>query len=210
MTNVSNNTKNNNVFVFYSNEADRTSFDETLKYWSSAAGDLHHHGKTDITEEQLPPVLQYAYNELWGEDYGIYCYLVETPKGFGIALIPEYDECFANDCELTMDELFSSAVKDAAIIAEDLAFLKADIYVAEYMGFDDCHELAVVFPADISKEEFVTAAKKLDELAYQTAKTFPKLSLSEQIKQSNNLLKNLREFSQVFQPKKDEKSEPEL
>lgn len=161
----------NKLLIYRSNDQDRAAYEESIKYWSNSVGELHHHGKQDITEEQLPSELKRAYNELWSDEYGCYCYLVETPKGYGIALINEYDKWFSDDCGLSDEELFKSAIKDALIIADDSAFSKADIYLGESMGIDRCHELAIIFPADISKEEFDLATARLETLVYQSAKT---------------------------------------
>lgn len=38
------------------------------------------------------------------------------------------------------------------------------------MGLNECHDLIVTFPADIGKEEFLAAAVRLDELAYESGK----------------------------------------
>ena len=164
------------VKVFHCTEAGIARYSEAIKYWSNSLGELHHHGQYDITEEELPAELKRAYHELWDDNTGSLCYLVETGKGYGIALINEYDECFAGDCGLTMEELFRSSVKDAQTIIADPAFAKAEIYLGKYMGFNECHELAVVFPADISAEEFRKAAESLNDIAYSTASGMEKKS----------------------------------
>ncbi len=143
-----------------------------LKYWSNACGDLHHHGEYDITEANLPEPLKRCYHDLWGEDYGSLCYLVESRDGYGIALINEYDECFADDCGLSMDDLFKSTMTDAFDVSKCELFSEASVYAAEYCGFDDCHELIVVFPAYISRETFQRAADALyNKYAYRAAKS---------------------------------------
>jgi len=142
---------------------------EDLKFWCSGCGELHHHGEYDITEEELPKELKRAYKTLWSDNYGSYCYIVETPKGYGITLINEYHQCFADDCNITMEELFASLIKDGDKIALREEFQNADIYLGEYSGFDECHELITVFSWDISEEEFTKAAELLNELAFQSA-----------------------------------------
>lgn len=138
-----------------------------LLYWSNGAGDLHYHGKFDIDEEQLPSELQYAYNELWREDYGIYCYLVENKNGYGIALTAEFDEYYAEDCDVDMETLFEHMRHGVYDIAKHPEFAKAEFYVGEFTGFDDCHELTMVFPAMTDKETFQKAAKLFDEVVYK-------------------------------------------
>ena len=141
---------------------------DTIKYWSNAAGDLHHHGQYDITEDELPEELKRAYNDLYSEGYGSFCYLVETEKGYGIALVNEYDEITAENYNMTMEDLFKVVSRDANLVIETPEFSNADVYVGERTGFDECHEIIVVFPATVSKEEFSKAAESLSEILYQS------------------------------------------
>ena len=158
------------IKVFPDNEINASYYNDAIDYWSNSMGELHHHGKYDISEDDLPDPLKEVYQEYdLFERYKSRSYLVETEKGYGIALVNEYDECFADDCKLTMDQLFFSAVVDAAIIRSYSEFDTASIFLGEYLGFDSCHELAVVFPADISKESFERAAKLLNHIAYKSA-----------------------------------------
>ena len=55
---------------------------EAVKYWSNACGELHYHGKYDITEAELPAPLYEGYMELWSDSYGSLCYLVDTFLSF--------------------------------------------------------------------------------------------------------------------------------
>ena len=154
--------------VYCQNDKGSSDFYNSINYFSNALGELN-----DISEDELPEALKYAYDNLYFEgDTGSLRYLVEIEKGFGIALINEYKECYAEDCGLTMSELFQSAEKDALEIAKDPAFEKAEIRLGENMGFDNSHNLIVIFPADISKEEFINAAVRLDSHVYKAAKSF--------------------------------------
>ena len=158
------------INLFSNNESDSLTYGSAIKYWSNSMGELHHHGEYDITEEELPEELRQAYHELdCFEKYGSRVYFVETEKGYGIALINEYDECFAKDCNLSMDNLFMSAMVDAAAIRSHSGFESASIYLAKELGFESSHELAVIFPASISKEAFEKAAKLLDQTVYKSA-----------------------------------------
>lgn len=158
------------INLFSNNESDSLSYGSAIKYWSNSIGELHHHGEYDITEEELPEELRQAYHEIdCFEQYGSRVYFVETEKGYGIALINEYDECFAKDCNLSMDNLFMSAMVDAAAIRSLPEFESASIYLAKELGFESSHELAVVFPASISPKAFEKAAKLLDETVYKSA-----------------------------------------
>jgi len=158
--------------IYHQNKEDFDQYSRAIKYWSNALGELHHHGSESIAENELPQPLRRLYDELFFEgDIGSLRYLVETERGFGIALINEYDQCFADDCSISMDDLFLFAKKDAAAIAADPLFANAEIIAGEYYGFDNSHEIVVIFPADTPKEEFMEAANKLDTLVYQSAKT---------------------------------------
>lgn len=143
---------------------------DMIKFWSNAAGDLHHHGKYDITEDELPEELKRAYNELWNESHGSYCYLVETEKGYGVALINEYDDVTADDNKISMKALYDCVEKDAQKISELPYFKNAEIFTGENSGFSECHELIVVFPAMTPVEEFEKAAYILDEVVYNSVK----------------------------------------
>lgn len=158
------------INLFPNNDSHSLAYGSAIKYWSNSMGELHHHGEYDITEEELPEELRQVYQEIdCFERYGSRVYLVETEKGCGIALINEYDECFAKDCSLTMDNLFMSAMVDAVAIRSCPEFESASIYLAKELGFESSHELAVIFPASISKEAFEEAAKLLDETVYKAA-----------------------------------------
>lgn len=172
--------------IYRQNEKDIPAFYGAISYWSNALGELHCHGKYDISEEELPQPLHHAYHDLFFEEnIGSLRYLVETDKGFGIALINEYDECFANDCGLSMDELFQFAIQDAAAVAADPVFEKTEVLLGELMGFDESHELAVVFPADTPTEEFYAAATKLDSIVYEAARAVQKTPLVNQIESAS-------------------------
>ena len=159
-----------NINTYRQNENDVTEYRNAIKYWSNSIGELHYHGKYDISEAELPNELHRVYCDfdIFGK-YSSRCYLVETEKGYGIALVNEYDECFADDCHISMTELFDSLLEDTKDISLLSCFSKAEIYIGEHMGFDESHELAVIFPADISREEFEQAAKTLDNYAYYHA-----------------------------------------
>ena len=159
------------INLFHQNENDIVEYRNAIKYWSNSLGELHHHGDYEISEYELPVELRRVYTDLdIFERYSSRCYLVETAGGYGIALINEYDEDFANDCNISMAELFNTVIKDVNDISLLSCFNKAEIYIGENMGVDESHELAVVFPANISQTEYDTAAKMLDNIAYYNAR----------------------------------------
>ena len=167
------------IQVFYSKKDDMERFGNEIQFWSNGIGELHHRG-VSISEEELPPELQRAYEDLWTDRYSGLCYLVETTQGYGVALLYEYDDCYADDCSLTMDQLFQFVLEDGEVISQRAEFQHNDIYIGEFSGFCECHELIVVFPAATPVNEFSMAAALLDELVYQSAKQI-KPSLSQTI-----------------------------
>lgn len=143
-----------------------------IKYWCNACGELHHHGKFDISEDELPKPLRRAYNDLWEEGAAGCCtYLVETEEvGYGIALIAEYDEYFGKTCGLTMDGLFEALLKDMEDLAAREELWCAHIYALEYAGFDECHELAIVLPANLPVGDWERVKEAVEQLTYKHAK----------------------------------------
>ena len=154
--------------IIHADGDDRGERYEVVKYWCNAIGELNYHGKYDLTEEELPDPLRRAYRELWSEGcYGSLCYLVDTHDGYGVALLNEYDSVTAEEAGTDMDGLFKLCAEDAMNIARSDKFDGAQIYALERSGFDDCHELIVVFPADTSVEKFDAAAEALrNQYAY--------------------------------------------
>ena len=152
------------VTVFRESDENYDDIRDSIQYWSNAIGELGFRSEND-----LPSQVQRIYHELYfeGESGGLR-YLVQTPKGFGIALINEYDNQTAQSCSLSMERLFETVIQDSELISKDPLFENAEIYVGEFTGFEMSHELIVIFPWDISKDAFTQAASRLDELAYQT------------------------------------------
>lgn len=172
------------IKIFRATNEDMEKLSNEISYWCNGLGELHC-GGVDITEDDLPLELQRAYDELWTDEFGSLCYLVKTPHGYGVALLNEYDNCYAGDCGLTMEKLFESALADATAISHHSEFQHADIYVGEHSGFCDCHEVFVIFPATTPVKEFRAAAALLDELAYQSALQ-PNASLNNQIQSASS------------------------
>ena len=70
-----------------------TKYRAQLRYWSSAAGDLHMFGMKDIEKEELPKELQSVYDELWEEcPLGLFCYLAQFLGTNGLLFQTEYHE----------------------------------------------------------------------------------------------------------------------
>lgn len=123
-----------------------------LKYWSNACGELHYHGEYDLTNIlELPEELKRAYKELWEEGNGCLEYLVEYDGKYYIALISEFDDTFANDNGLSMDELYERAKFNALKLYEKELFLNTLLVIGKETGFDGCHEICFLVPATESK-----------------------------------------------------------
>lgn len=147
-----------------------------LKYWSTAEGKLHHNWEA-ITENDLPEDLKEAYHKLWSAQWKSLCCLVETPKGYGIALVNEYvpkggwrEDPINHEAEAAY---FKAACVDASAIKAELGpyFPTAEVLVAEYNSVRspyDAHSLVVTFPAKISAHVFEVAADVLDKLALRS------------------------------------------
>lgn len=158
------------VRVFRKDASSQALYENTLRYWSNSMGELHHHGQYDITEQDLPESLRRVYREFKiFEEFGSRCYLCETEKGYGIALVNEYDESYADDCKLSMDSMFLSAAVEAAAIRALPEFQDAEVFLGECCGMEGCHELCVVFPATVEAKAFYAAAELLDKSVYEVA-----------------------------------------
>ena len=160
-----------NVRVFRNDEESVRAFDKALLFWGNALGELHcphKEGLPDITEEELPDELKRVYQELFWEPCGDASlrYLVETEKGFGLALLNEYDGVTAETSGMDFGPLFETVIADGDSIANDKLFENCEIFAGERTGFDGCHELIVVVPYNVSIDEFKKIAEKLDDYTY--------------------------------------------
>lgn len=134
---------------------------EDLKYWSNALGELHHRGEFDIKESGLPEELQHAYRKLWTAGSGSLCYLAEYKGRYGIVLINEFSEEYADNHFLTMDGLFCKLKEKAEAFQRMETFQCTTAILGRLSGFEDCHEFIIFFPADTGREEFDRAAELL-------------------------------------------------
>ena len=119
-----------------------------LKYWSNACGELHHHGEYDLNDiSELPDELQRAYNELWKEGNGCHEYLVEYDDKYYIALISEFDDTFADDNNISMDELYEIAKRNALELYNQDLFKNTVLIIGKGTGIEECHEIIFLVPA---------------------------------------------------------------
>lgn len=156
------------VKVYRNDDESTKEYCKVLKFWSNGIGELHDPKTGDITEEELPVELRRVYDELYWEPTGgaSLRYMVETDEGYGIALLNEYDLVTAENSGLRMRPLFETVVQDAKEVAKDPRFEKCEVFAGEFMGFDGCHELVVVFPWNVPVDEFKKAAEALDKFTY--------------------------------------------
>lgn len=119
-----------------------------LKYWSNACGELHHHGEYDLDSiSELPEELQRAYNELWKEGNGCLEYLVEYDGKYYIALVSEFDDTFADDSNVSMEELYEIAKKNALELFQQDLFKNTVLIIGKETGCNECHEVIFLVPA---------------------------------------------------------------
>lgn len=119
-----------------------------LKYWSNACWELHHHGEYDLDNvSELPIELQRAYNELWKEGNGCLECLVEYDKKYYIALISEFDDTFADDSGVSMEELYEIAKRNALELYNQDLFKNTVLIIGKETGCNECHGIIFLIPA---------------------------------------------------------------
>lgn len=143
--------------------------DKHLKYWSNACGELHHHGEYDLkSPSELPEELRIAYNELWKEGYGCLEYLVEYDKKYYIALVSEFDDTFADDVDLSMDELYTIAKRNALELYHQELFRNTVLVIGKETGCQECHEVIFLVPAMESEAVYDEIESMIYENIYKT------------------------------------------
>lgn len=139
-----------------------------LKYWSNACGDLHYHGLFDISDvNMLPKELQRAYAELWEEGNGCYEYLAEFDGNYYIALVSEFTEDYATDCNLSMDELYEIGKANALKLYDKELFSNTILALGKHTGFQECHEIFFLVPAMEPKIVYDEIEKQIYENIYK-------------------------------------------
>ena len=125
-----------------------------LKFWCSGCGNLHYHGKYDITENDLPYSLQYAYEELWSDGSGCREYLVDYNGNYYLAIEGEYD---------SDHEDFLSVYTKAIIGVVKLLILDNDCKVVINANSDSLWDKEIYFlvPAEMEKKEFNKLEKQV-------------------------------------------------
>ena len=163
--------KEKNVTIYENTETKK--YESDLKYWSNAAGELHHFGEYDIEEKDLPAELQTMYQESWQEcPYGVFCYLAQYKGENGIALIAEYHE-FTPEGETSEINNAEQGEKVAKLLSERFNY---PVIIAKQLGFpgtspiegdnDLATEVTLFIKAGASKKQVDEAAKYFGEIAY--------------------------------------------
>lgn len=134
-----------------------------IKYWSNSGGELHQHGKRDITEEELPEILQQAYREVYNQYDAFPSYLVETKRGYGISIEWEEDQDYADSLGFTMETLARKTQEILTAHQQDYSLRGCDIYLFENTK-EDGNVVVFVFPADIPLKRIRLAAKTILEI----------------------------------------------
>ena len=161
------------IMLYDNSEKDKDKYVEDLKFWCTAAGELHKQGE-NITKEELPEELARIYRDWWEEDKDGNCtYLAELFGVYGIALMQEYyktrgGEAAPNnyDRALMVAEIMDSFYHSIAGRSDG----GVQILLAKeggYIGLDDraADELVVFVPASCSKSLFDRLSAKLGMIA---------------------------------------------
>ncbi|MCD8084436.1 MAG: hypothetical protein LUE86_13250 [Clostridiales bacterium] len=138
--------------------------DDHIRYWSSCKGELYH-------PDNMPMELRKAYQNLWTDQAGSYCYLVEYDGQYGIALRTPFtddnlDDLITDGIETdSMDQIYEYVRYRARELCNNPVFAETTVIVAEY-SLDYGHELFVFLPWNTTKEQFNEIAGCLRESVY--------------------------------------------
>lgn len=138
-------------------------------YWSNACGNLHYHGKHDISTEELPEPLQRAYTELFAEgQFSMNCYLAEYDGEYGISLEAEYDTAYAKDLHMDYADLLHKAKGHAEILADKYPEYKVlfGIDTEEWSNGDRASQLVVFLPWNIAKTDYDAVGETASAIVY--------------------------------------------
>lgn len=136
---------------------------DELKFWSNGCGELHYHGKHNVTEDELPDPLKEAYHNLWNENAGYLEYLVEYKGSYYVAIEAEYD---SKDCNSA--ELFAESCLNAKEYILSYEKKGCKLVIGHGTGPEEAdNELYFLIPALISKEEFECIEDILTEYIFE-------------------------------------------
>lgn len=167
------------VKIFRLDTREGSIYSDHIKYWSDSLGNLMSPSRNPISEKELPASLKRAFYDLFFVNAELaHHYLVETPRGYGVALCKVYDDDFAEENDLPDEEIFQCALADAKAIAGHPDFEDAEICLGEHHLF--CY-LTVVLPSEISVDNFKKATETLDALVYRSITSYREPPLTSKI-----------------------------
>ncbi|MBO5609119.1 MAG: hypothetical protein J5929_01925 [Eubacterium sp.] len=151
---------------------DRNEYENDLTYYCNACGEVFIDG-IDSKPEDLPLPLQKAYDELWSDGTGSYCYLVKYKDEYGLALINEYHE-FTDEGKSGEMNNYEQAVKVGNRVENMFPYT---VFIGKEMGFpgttpdgsqgDYATELVVFIKPETSRKDFNAIADWLYNNAYK-------------------------------------------
>jgi hypothetical protein len=113
----------------------------------------------DLTPDELPLPLRELYEKRWSDGSGSLCYLVMLNKRPGLLLDNEYDDCYAADMGVGMEELYEIMQQRGQHMERLLHAINPaiEVYIGKNSGCSECHELLAFLPADLTDEESIKA-----------------------------------------------------
>lgn len=137
-----------------------------FSYWSTATGDFFHNGNY-CEEKDVPEPLLKAYNELYKEGNGCHEYLAEYDGKYYIALVSEFDSEYAEDSDMSMDELFEIGKDNALNLYSSELFANTMLVIGKGTGVDGCHEFMFLVPVETKETVYDEIEKNIYEKIYQ-------------------------------------------
>lgn len=137
-----------------------------FSYWCTATGDFFHNGNY-CEEKDVPEPLLKAYNELYKEGNGCHEYLAEYNGKYYIALVSEFDSEYAEDSDMSMDELFEIGKDNALNLYSSELFANTMLVIGKGTGVDGCHEFMFLVPVETKETVYDEIEKNIYEKIYQ-------------------------------------------
>ncbi len=177
--------------LYYYSEKEVKRFQEDMSFFSNAAGDFHYNGK-DLKEEDLPEALKRAFNELWSENTGSYCYLCQFKGKYSIALCNEFSTADDEWEDMKKSQFKENVLRNGGKIAE-LGAGNADVIVREEKTPFSDMEVYVVMDAYVAAAYFNIVADTLYEFIYTTEDVPFSLVIKEEEKDLASMICELKD-----------------
>ncbi len=137
-----------------------------FSYWCTATGEFFHNGNY-CEEKDVPEPLLKAYNELYKEGNGCHEYLAEYDGKYYIALVSEFDSEYAEDSNMSMDELFKIGKDNALNLYSSELFANTMLVIGKKTGVDGCHEFLFLVPVETKENVYDEIEKTIYEKIHQ-------------------------------------------